>query len=67
MKLAQQLLKNIKSTYYYKPMFFGKTRKNIDYVKFLASYGKFTQENPAVTRQQRQEAIKRFLDSVRDN
>lgn len=43
-------------------MFFGKNHKNIDYVRFLESYGRFTLENPSASRQQRQKAIRRLLD-----
>lgn len=67
MKFATQLFKNIPQSYYYRPMFFGKTHKNRDYLRFLESYGRFTLENPSANRQQRQEAIRRFLDTTRES
>jgi len=61
MKFTKILLKNIKISYY-KPIFLMQKNKKYNSIDFLHSYGKFNQDCPNATKNDRSLVIKRFLN-----
>ena len=64
MRFTRILLKNIQINYY-KPLLL-KQKKEFNSIDFLHSYGKFTIKYPNASKNDRQKAIKRFLDKTRE-